>query len=173
MSRSLIWYLENIFYNAAGKIISFINQPVSNPSPLTTPLSNGLLARRATGMENPNVRVRKTLKVADSLRESIINGITWMDGGLSADSLFKGVDTILAELREKQLYSNLFIPGHRTNLTKKGIWMIGRKRDIVIHQHNSLFQHLVDNPSAKFMCFGLHFASLDVRQEKLGTQPGV
>src|SRR4029079_6095515 len=38
-------------------------------------------------------------------------------------------------------------------------------RDILIYKHNSLFLHLVNNLKNKVEIFGLHFASLDVRQE--------
>jgi phosphoenolpyruvate carboxylase len=38
-------------------------------------------------------------------------------------------------------------------------------REILIYQHNGLFLHLVDNFINKVLVFGLHFASLDVRQE--------
>ena len=78
---------------------------------------------------------------------------------------FKGVDSILADL-EKQLYNNIFIPGHRTDLGKQDILnSLIRIREILIYQHNSLFQYLVDNLINKVQVFGLHFASLDIRQE--------
>src|SRR5690606_17796155 len=67
---------------------------------------------------------------------------------------------------EVKLYDNIFIPGHRTNLTKADILdSLHRIRDILIYQHNGLFQHLVENLISKVQVFGLHFASLDIRQE--------
>ncbi|HTE24353.1 phosphoenolpyruvate carboxylase [Flavitalea sp.] len=162
---SLIWYLENIFYNAAGKIISFINNQFPNAIPPDNPIIVMGFWPGGDRDGNPNVRVDTTLKVADSLRESIIKCYYLDVRRLKRRLTFKGVDTILADL-EKQLYSNIFIPGHRTNLTKKGILdALYEIRNIVIHQHNSLFQHLVDNLISKVHVFGLHFASLDIRQE--------
>jgi phosphoenolpyruvate carboxylase len=38
-------------------------------------------------------------------------------------------------------------------------------RDILIYQHNSLFLQLVENLINRVCIFGLHFASLDIRQE--------
>ena len=38
-------------------------------------------------------------------------------------------------------------------------------REMIIYQHNSLFLHLVDNLIGKVMVFGLHFATLDIRQD--------
>jgi phosphoenolpyruvate carboxylase len=162
---SLIWYLENIFYNAAGKIISFINNQFPQAIPPDNPIIVMGFWPGGDRDGNPNVRVDTTLKVAHSLRESIIKCYYLDVRRLKRRLTFKGVDTILADL-EKQLYSNIFIPGHRTNLTKKGILdPLYEIRNIVIHQHNSLFQHLVDNLISKVHVFGLHFASLDIRQE--------
>ena len=67
---------------------------------------------------------------------------------------------------EKQLYSNIFIPGQRTNISKEEIMAdLNKIRDILIYQHNGLFVHLVDNLLNKVEVFGLHFASLDIRQD--------
>ncbi len=114
---------------------------------------------------NPNVRVDTTIKVADALRGSIIKCYYLDVRKMKRRLTFKGVDTILADL-EKQLYNNIFIPGHRTDLGKQDILnSLIRIREILIYQHNSLFQHLVDNLINKVHVFGLHFASLDIRQE--------
>src|SRR5262249_35056791 len=63
-------------------------------------------------------------------------------------------------------YNNIFIPGQRTALKKQEILdELNKIREILIYQHNGLFQHLVDNLINKIHVFGLHFASLDIRQE--------
>ena len=38
-------------------------------------------------------------------------------------------------------------------------------KEILIYQHNGLFLHLIDNLINKVHVFGLHFASLDIRQD--------
>ncbi len=78
---------------------------------------------------------------------------------------FDGVENVLAGL-EKKLYNNIFIPGQRTELTKKEILdTLLTIRHTLVHQHNGLFVYLVENLINKVEVFGLHFASLDVRQE--------
>src|SRR6185295_4069194 len=58
------------------------------------------------------------------------------------------------------------IPGQKTNLSKGEILQtLEEIRNIVIHQHNGLFLHLVNNLINKVEVFGLYFASLDIRQE--------
>ena len=67
---------------------------------------------------------------------------------------------------KKKLYNNLFIPGLKTDITQEEILnTLEQIRQILIHQHNGLFLHMVNNLNNKIEIFGLHFASLDIRQE--------
>lgn len=162
---SLIWYLENIFYYAAGRIISFLSGQFPQAFSTDNPIIVMGFWPGGDRDGNPNVTVDTTRDVAEALRGSIIKCYYVDVRRLKRRLTFKGVDTILADL-EKQLYNNIFIPGHRTELTKKEILdALYSIREILIYQHNSLFLHLVDNLISKVHVFGLHFASLDVRQE--------
>jgi phosphoenolpyruvate carboxylase len=162
---SLIWYLENVFYNAAGRIITYLNTQFPQMIPDTNPVITMGFWPGGDRDGNPFVTVDITQKVADALRGSIIKCYYLEVRKLKRRLTFKGVDTILADL-EKQLYENIFIPGQRTFLSKQGILDALQKiREILIYQHNGLFQHLVDNLINKVHVFGLHFASLDVRQD--------
>lgn len=164
-AMSLCWYLENVFYAAAGRIISFIKNQFPQAMTENNPIINMGFWPGGDRDGNPNVNAQTTLKVADALRGGIIKCYYLDVRRLKRRLTFKGVDTILAEL-ETKLYNNIFIPGHRTDLSRVEILdALLRIRNILIYQHNGLFQHLVDNLISKLHVFGLHFASLDVRQE--------
>jgi phosphoenolpyruvate carboxylase len=162
---SLVWYLENVFYAAAGRILTFLKNQFPDAIPDNNPVITMGFWPGGDRDGNPNVTCETTLKVADLLRGSIIKCYYLDVRKLKRRLTFKGVDTILADL-EKQLYNNIFIPGQRTQLTKQGILSsLNSIREILIYQHNGLFQHLVDNLINKVHVFGLHFAALDVRQD--------
>ena len=162
---SLIWYLENVFYAAAGKIISFLKSGFPDLLPENHSLINMGFWPGGDRDGNPFVTSDVTMKVANALRGGIIKCYYLEIRRIKRRLTFKGVDVILNAL-EKQLYENIFIPGYHTALTKEDILGELRKvKEILIYQHNGLFVQLVNNLMNKVNIFGLHFVSLDIRQE--------
>ena len=162
---SLIWYLENVFYAAAGRIASYFKNHFADS------LSNDHSVIRMgfwPGGDrdgNPFVKSETTLQVAEALRGGIIKCYYLEIRRLKRRLTFQGVDVLLADL-ERKLYNNIFVPGQKTDITQNEILRtLDEIRDILIHKHNSLFLHLVNNLKNKVQIFGLHFASLDLRQE--------
>ncbi|MEO8109774.1 MAG: phosphoenolpyruvate carboxylase [Ginsengibacter sp.] len=162
---SLIWYLENVFFAAAGRILSFMKTQFPDAVHPNNPIFKMGFWPGGDRDGNPFVNTDITLKVADALRGGIIKCYYLEIRRLRRRLTFKGVDVALAEL-EKQLYNNIFIPGNRTDI-KKGdiIDVLKNIRETLIYQHNGLFLYLVDSLINKVNVFGLHFASLDIRQD--------
>ena len=162
---SLIWYLENVFYAAAGNIISFIKNQFPHALDEHNSIINMGFWPGGDRDGNPFVNSTTTLRVADALRGSIIKCYYLDVRRLKRRLTFKGIDPLLNEL-EKKLYENIFIPGNRTELTQGEILnYLFEIKSILIQKHSSLFIELVDNLINKVSTFGLHFAALDVRQE--------
>lgn len=162
---SLIWYLENVFYNATGRIITQLKNQFPELDLSKNPIIKMGFWPGGDRDGNPNVTCETTLKVADALRSSIIKCYYLDVRKLKRRLTFKGIDTILTDL-EMKLYNNIFIPGNRTDLTKEEVLQsLSQIRNIIVHEHNGLFLYLVDNLINKVQVFGLHFASLDIRQE--------
>jgi phosphoenolpyruvate carboxylase len=162
---SLIWYLENVFYSAVGRIVSDIKARIPDIDQPETPLVKMGFWPGGDRDGNPNVNADTTLKVAEALRSSIIKCYYLDVRRLKRRLTFQGIDMLLADL-EAKLYKNIFIPGTRTELTKEEILQtLLEIREIIVYQHNGLFLYKLDNLIEKVKVFGLHFASLDVRQE--------
>ncbi|HTK38678.1 MAG TPA: phosphoenolpyruvate carboxylase [Pyrinomonadaceae bacterium] len=159
-AASLIWYLENVFYEAAGNIASDLS---SFTGEALFPLRMGFWSGGDRD-GNPYVTVETTLQVAAALRHSILNCYYRDVRQLKRRLTFAGVETILAEL-EQCLYENT-TGASDDRLSKKEILdPLFKIRELLIEQYNNLFVHLVNNLICKVELFGLYFASLDIRQD--------
>ncbi|HEV8285324.1 MAG TPA: phosphoenolpyruvate carboxylase [Chitinophagaceae bacterium] len=162
---SLIWYLENVFYPAAGRIVNFLKNQFTDEMNPANPVVRMGFWPGGDRDGNPFVTTDTTLQVADALRSSIIKCYYLDVRKLKRRLTFDGVDAALTGL-EKKLYNNIFIPGNRTALTKNEILQtLNEICNVLIRQHNGLFINLVRNLINRVEIFGLYFASLDIRQE--------
>lgn len=162
---SLIWYLENVFYHAAGNIISQISTAFPGLLSDKNPVIKMGFWPGGDRDGNPFVTADTTQKVADALRGSIIKCYYLEVRRMRRRLTFIGVEQMLIDL-EKKLYDNIFIPGQRTSISAAEILnVLQNMRALLIKDHNGLFIHLVNNMISKVHVFGLHFATLDVRQE--------
>jgi phosphoenolpyruvate carboxylase len=157
---SLIWYLENIFYDAVGNTVSELNEFYeSNYTPVKMGFWSG-----GDRDGNPFVTVETTVAVAAALRDSIRRCYRRDVRRLKRRLTFSGVDTILAEL-ELKLRENAFDSEEGDSIKTEILKPLREIRQMLIERHNGLFVNPVNDLIYKVESFGCHFAALDVRQE--------
>lgn len=162
---SLIWFLENTFYPAAGNILSYLQKQFPEAVNLHNHIIRLGFWPGGDRDGNPFVKVETTLKVAEELRASIIVSYYRDVRKMKRRLTFKGVLDPLSKLEQK-LYNNIFIPGHKADISKQEIVdTLTKIRNTLNEKHNGLFVSLIENLIAKVEIFGLFFASLDIRQD--------
>lgn len=162
---SLIWYLENVFYPAAGRIINLLKPLNDQDIAQDHPIVNMGFWPGGDRDGNPFVTTDITLQVVENLRSSIVKCYYYDVRRLRRRMTFDGVFNELAVLEQK-LYDNHFIPGHKTDISKKEITdTLKNIRAVIVERHNGLFLGMLDDLINKVDVFGLHFASLDIRQD--------
>lgn len=161
---SLIWYLENVFYETAGTMMQYIQKNILKGEMPKNDLLNLGFWPGGDRDGNPYVTTEITLKVADRLRTSILKCYYNDIRKLKRKLTFAGVDTIVAEI-ESKLYRSVFY--------SEGAIFIGLEelksallqiKEIVTAKHQSLYIDEIDLLLNKLNLFGFHFATLDIRQ---------
>lgn len=162
---SLIWFLQNTFYPAAGKILYNLQKKFPGVMDVHMPVIRMGFWPGGDRDGNPFVKVDTTLKVAEKLREAIIVSYYRDVRKMKRRLTFRGVLEPLIQLEQK-LYNNIFIPGHKADITKEEIIeSLQGIHKTIKEEYQSLFISEVENLIAKVEIFGLFFASLDIRQD--------
>ncbi|GAO41154.1 phosphoenolpyruvate carboxylase [Flavihumibacter petaseus] len=164
-AMSLVWYLDNVFYPAVGKILTYAANELESYIHPAQPLLQMGFWPGGDRDGNPFVTAETTLQVAASLRSSIVRSYYIDVRRLKRRLTFKETDQLIAQL-EKQLYNEVFAEGMQQDLKAEDmISQLKQIRDTLVYQHNGLFANLVDNLIQKMRAFGLYYAALDVRQD--------
>lgn len=161
---SLIWYLENVFYQTSGEMVHYLQKNLFNGNSIKNPLIKLGFWPGGDRDGNPFVTTEITLKVADRLRTSILKCYYIEIRNLKRKLTFSGVDTLITELEQKLYRSVFYSKGEIFIKLEDFISQLNKIKQIVIDQHQSLYLDELDALLIKVNLFGFHFASLDIRQ---------
>ena len=161
---SLIWYLENVFYQTTGEMLQYIQKNIFKNQPISNSIINLGFWPGGDRDGNPFVTTDITLKVADRLRTSILKCYYNDIRKLKRKLTFSGIDVIISEL-ENKVYRSVFYSTGEIFITlielKSKLQEI---KSICVEKHQSLYLDEIDDLLNKVNAFGFHFASLDIRQ---------
>ncbi|MFV8442311.1 phosphoenolpyruvate carboxylase [Flavobacterium sp. LB2P44] len=161
---SLIWYLENVFYQTSGEMVHYLQKNIFNGNSIKNPLIKLGFWPGGDRDGNPFVTTEITLKVAERLRTSILKCYYIEMRSLKRKLTFSGVDTLVTELEQK-LYRSVFYSKGEIFITLDEFKsQLNKIKQIIIDQHQSLYLDEIEGLLIKVNLFGFHFASLDIRQ---------
>ncbi|MDF2157029.1 phosphoenolpyruvate carboxylase [Algoriphagus sp. CAU 1675] len=163
---SLIWYLENVFYQSISdimiRLLNSLNIPLhdwENPGLLKIGFWPG-----GDRDGNPFVTHETSLQVADRLKKWILRCYYRDLRKLRRRLTFKKVEEVMLQV-ERGIYSTLF--EEKTVYASKEDLLndLLQAREALIKYHDGLFLDLLDQFILKVRVFGFHFAYMDMRQD--------
>ena len=161
---SLIWYLENVFYQTAGDMVQYLQKNIfENQSTQNQIITFGFWPGGDRD-GNPFVTSEITLSVAERLRTSILKCYYVEIRNLKRKLTFSGVDVLVSEV-ENKLYRSVFYSNGNIFIDldefKSKLEAI---KTCLIEQHQSLYLDDLEALISKVNLFGFYFATLDIRQ---------
>jgi phosphoenolpyruvate carboxylase len=161
---SLIWYLENVFYQTAGEIMHYLQNNIFNGNEIGNSIVNFGFWPGGDRDGNPFVTNEITLKVADRLRTSILKSYYNDIKALKRKLTFYNVDFLVVEI-ELKLYRSVFYSAGEIFITLEELQSkLEVIKHIIINQHQSLYLDDIEVLINKVHLFGFYFATLDIRQ---------
>ena len=160
------WYLENVFYHAAPELYAKVAQTLDDPS--AEALSESLISigfwPGGDRDGNPFVDSQTTWNVAERLRLTLLRCYRREIRDLRRRITFKHVSARLDQLQDRIEYAMLHPDSAMLSVAD-----LNNELDDIAHwvakHSNGLFIEKIRGFQFKLRLFGLHFASLDIRQD--------
>lgn len=162
-AMSVIYYLRNVYYDAVGELASQINSTFFDEGEnIENPFIQLGFWPGGDRDGNPFVTAEITRQVADELRIAILKSYYGHLKEVRRRLTFKEISEPLKILHDK-IYDEMFT--NEGNLSDEDILnSLLEVRINLIERHNGIFLDVLDNLIQRVKIFGLHFASLDIRQ---------
>jgi phosphoenolpyruvate carboxylase len=158
---NLIWYLQNVFYQSAGDITAEMRRSLPNWDGTLNLINLGFWPGGDRD-GNPFVSVETTLKVANRLRDVLLQCYYQDLRNLRRRISFSGVYEELMDIERMVLMC----------IRHQEEWDFLKFRSALhkvlndLHEnHDSIFVELVEELLDRVALFGSHFASIDLRQD--------
>lgn len=164
-AKSLIWYLENVFYHSFGEIYNYIQQNIYDDGKKHNEIINVGFWPGGDRDGNPFVKPDTTLKVARKLKQAILKKYYADLKNLRRKLTFRGVEERVVRL-ETILYNysiNLDYPEAIT--AKELLTELLSIRNLIIEEFQSLYVTEINSLINRIHIFGYSFATLDIRQD--------
>lgn len=163
-AMSVIYYLRYVYYDALGELAFKVHSLFfgAHESQMRNPVIQLGFWPGGDRDGNPFVTSEITKKVAGELRIAILKSYYNHLKEVRRRLTFKFISDPLKIIQEK-IYKEMFT--NEGNISEKEILdSLLRIRKILVERHNGIFLEVLDGLIQRVRIFGLHFASLDIRQ---------
>ena len=162
-AQSIIFYLRHVYYHVIGEIHEKLNNYFPENEQGFSPVLELGFWPGGDRDGNPFVTAEISKRVAIELRSNILKCYYNDFKEICRRLTFKGIMPLLTQISNR-LYTNM--NGLKNDLTlDELLTALYEVRTLLITKHNSVFLDIFDRFIQQVKLFGLHFASLDIRQD--------
>ena len=165
-ATSLVWYLENVFYEAISDVVFRIEDRL-HALGVSLEKENIIEMGFWPGGDrdgNPFVDTNTTKKVAAKLKRTILILYFRDIRKLKRRLTFPGVYDLISVI-EKRLYAGINDVSQAYETAEELLDELREIRKVLVARHESLFVEEVSRMITKVKLFGIHLAIIDVRQD--------
>ncbi|WP_372752897.1 phosphoenolpyruvate carboxylase [Mariniflexile sp.] len=164
-AKSLIWYLENVFYTSFGEIYNYIQQNIYDDGKKHNEIINIGFWPGGDRDGNPFVKPDTTIRVAKKLKQAVLKKYYGDLKNLRRKLTFRGIEERIVRL-ETILYKNSINLDYAKAITSKELLAeLLSIRNLLVKEFQELYVNEVNNLINRIHLFGYHFATLDIRQD--------
>ncbi|RED45691.1 phosphoenolpyruvate carboxylase [Seonamhaeicola aphaedonensis] len=164
-AKSLIWYLENVFYHSFSEIYNYIQQNIFDDGKKHNDIINIGFWPGGDRDGNPFVKPSTTLKVAKKLKQAILRKYYADLKDLRRKLTFRGVEDRIIKL-ETTIYKYSIDLNYKKAITAKELLVeLLSIRNIIVEEHQRLYESEINDLINRVHLFGYFFATLDIRQD--------
>ncbi|MFB9056063.1 phosphoenolpyruvate carboxylase [Mariniflexile ostreae] len=162
---SLIWYLENVFYQSFGEIYNYIQKNIYDDGKKHNEIINIGFWPGGDRDGNPFVKPDTTLKVANKLKQSILKKYYEDLKNLRRKLTFREVEERIINLETIMYDYSIDLDTKNAITSKELIKELISIRNIIIEKHQSIYVSDINKLINRVHLFGYYFATLDIRQD--------
>lgn len=164
-AKSLIWYLENVFYNSFGTIYNYIQQNIFDKKELINEVVNIGFWPGGDRDGNPFVKPETTSKVAKKLKKSILKKYHSDLKVLSRKLTFRNIEDRINALEDMMYNYSVDLDYKDALSVEELLTELHSIKNIIIQDHQSLYINELNSLINKIKLFKYYFATIDIRQD--------